>query len=153
MQQRLEKMYFRFLSKDELADLKEINKLIKMFKTDIEKELEFTFYETYATNMPNNSFDKRDEQNIKSASETVILRDKEGFYGIDENINNTINKYKIELEILHNLITRKEEIMSKSIPNNKELNEQLMFISSELGYGKVREIILQQQDRNKRFVK
>lgn len=151
MKNKLEKMYSKLLDKSDANELKQINKLIELFKNDLEKELGFTFYETCATDMPNYNFDARDEKRIRNVSETVILRDKEGFYGIDENIQSKIEDHSIELGILHNLITRKEEIINKQInTNDKLLNDRVEMLRNKMEYGNVRKITLEMQARNKK---
>ena len=157
MQKKLEKLYYKSIDKESREDLKEINKMILKWIKNIENKLGFTFYETYAIDMPNHNFDIRDIEHIKNSSEIVAYRDKEGFYGIDDKLQNRLNEIKIELDILHNLITRKEEIMNADtmLVTPKISKEELKYISEQLGYGSVRENILENQARNKKksFVK
>ena len=152
MPKKLEKLYYKSIDKDSAKDLEEINKLINKWTKNIENKLGFTFYETSAINMPHEKFDVRDIKAIKSASETVVLRDKEGFYGIDQNVQNRLNEVQMELEILHNLILRKEAIMNIDNVAIKPniTKEELNFVSEQLGYGKIRDDILENQSRDKK---
>ena len=67
----------------------------------------------------------------------------------DNKIQQKLDEVKIELEIFHNLICRKEELMSGNV-ESKISNDELRYISEQLGYGKVREQILEEQSRNKK---
>ena len=87
-------------------------------------------------------------------SNVIALRDKQGFFPINNKFHAIINKYNDELILINNLINNKERIMISNLPvENKKLSKkEAELLSYSLGYGKLREEILNNNSREKHKV-
>lgn len=143
-------LYLDSLTKDDLKELKFLNKNINYLIKRIDFEYLVTFSETGAVDIPPM---QKDDSIINNANK-IILRDNNGFYSTDENFQNKIVNEQAVFTTLHNYITNKEKIMSgKRTINSRILNrKEVLLVANYLRYGSIREEILESQTRKKEKV-
>ena len=140
-------LYLDSLTKDDLKELKFLNKRISKLIKHLEFEFLATFTETSALDIP----PMQNNSNIINNANTIILRDINGFYSTDKNIQNKIDNEDAVFQTLNSYLINKENIMNghRNI-NSKILNrKEVLVLSNYLGYGSVRENILESQTRKK----
>lgn len=140
-------LYLDSLTKDDLKELKFLNKNINYLIKRIDFEYLVTFSETGAVDIPPM---QKDESIIDNAK-TIILRDNDGFYSNDVSFQNRIDYEQAVFETLHSYLLNKEEIMNgKRTINSKILNrKEALLIANYLGYAGTREKVLESQTREK----
>lgn len=143
-------LYLDSLTKDDLKELKFLNKNIDYLIKKLDFEYLVTFSETGAVDIPPM---QKDDSIINNANK-IILRDNNGFYSTDENFQNKIVNEQAVFTTLHNYITNKEKIMSgKRTINSRILNrKEVLLVANYLRYGSIREEILESQTRKKEKV-
>ena len=143
-------LYLDSLTKDDLKELKFLNKNIDYLIKKLDFEYLVTFSETGAVDIPPM---QKDDGVINNANK-IILRDNKGFYSTDENFQNKIVNEQAVFTTLHNYITNKEKIMSgKRTINSRILNrKEVLLVANYLRYGSIREEILESQTRKKEKV-
>ncbi len=143
-------LYLDSLTKDDLKELKFLNKNIDYLIKKLDFEYLVTFSETGAVDIPPM---QKDDSIINNANK-IILRDNNGFYSTDESFQNKIVNEQAVFTTLHNYITNKEKIMSgKRTINSRILNrKEVLLVANYLRYGSIREEILESQTRKKEKV-
>ena len=145
------KLYLNSLEKDEQSSIKEINKAIKGTKQEIQNNLLSTFYETYAIDIAQTSYNNI----LMQQAQVIAFRDSKGFYGTNNIIQKELDNCSLELSILNNQINNKEELMNgkRNIRKNTLCRKEALVLSYFLGYGEARDELLNNQDRNKVLTK
>lgn len=77
--------------------------------------------------------------------DTLIKRNKKGFYVVKSCDKKIFNKYKSDFERIHMFLLDKEYIMSGNYKCHKRHKDELNAISTELGYGEIRDKILSEK--------
>lgn len=140
-------LYLGSLTKDDLKELKFLNKRIYKLIKHLEFEFLATFIETHALDIPpmqNNSM-------IVENAKTIMLRDNNGFYSTNKNIQNKIDNEEAVFQTLNSYLINKECIMNGERTINSKIltRKEILVIANYLGYGSVRENILESQTRKK----
>ena len=138
-------LYLDSLTKDDLKELKFLNKNIDHLIKKLNFEYLVTFSETGAVDIPPM---QKDDSIINNANK-IILRDNKGFYSTDKNIQNKINNEQAVFVTLHNYIKNKEKIMSGDRTINSTIlnRKEVLLVANYLGYGSIREETLRKQTR------
>ncbi len=140
-------LYLNSLNKEDLKELKIINKYINKLIKHLEFEFLATFTETNALGIPpmqNNSM-------IVENAKAIMLRDNNGFYSNDKNIQDKIDNEEAVFQTLNSYLINKESIMNGERTINSKIltRKEVLVIANYLGYGSVRENILESQTRKK----
>lgn len=140
-------LYLSSLTKNDLKELKILNRSIDKLKKGLEFEFLIKISETGAFNIPL----MQDSENIVKNAQRIIMRDKEGFYSTNPLIQNQMDNLSVEFDALNSYLINKEKIMNGVRTNiSKYLTaKDLLMIVNYLGYGSVREEILNSQSRKK----
>lgn len=149
IQSRLYNLFLNSLSKEDAKSIRLIDKEIRKLSKNLEFELLGSLSETNIIDLPRQST----KQALEHAS-VIALRDNQGFYPVDKNFDVVLDKYTDELILINNLIKNKERIMNSDLPikNNKLSNKEAKLLSYALGYGRLREEILNNNSREKHKV-
>ena len=140
-------LYLDSLSMEDLKELKFLNKQINKLKKKIEFEFLAAFTETAIMDIP----PMQTNELVTDNANKMIIRDKEGFYSINKHIQYKLDDEYLVFKTMNSYLTNKEEIMNgeRNI-NSKTLNrKEVLYIANYLGYGSVRDIILEKQARKK----
>ena len=140
-------LYLGSLTKDDLKELKFLNKNINKLINLLEFEFLATFTETEVLNIP----PMQKDANIVIGADKIMLRDKNGFYSVHKNIQDKIDRENVIFDTLNSYLINKETIMNGNRDiNSKILNrKEVLVLSNYLGYGSVRENLLSSQTRIK----
>lgn len=144
-------LYLNSLNKDDLKELKIINKCINKLIKQLEFEFLATFTETKALDIP----PMQNNSNIINNANIIILRDNNGFYSNDKNIQDKIEDEEALFQTLNSYIINKEKIMNGEREINSKIltRKEVLVIANYLGYGSIRRNILESQTRNNEKVK
>lgn len=150
IQSRLYSLFLSSLKKEDAKSILLIDKEIRKLAKNLEFELLGSLSETNIIDLP-----RQASEQALQYSDVIALRDKQGFYPLNNNFNVVINKYNDELILINNLIKNKEDIMNSDLPvKNKKLSKkETELLSYCLGYGKLREEILNNNSREKHKIK
>lgn len=150
IQSRLYSLFLSSLKKEDAKSILLIDKEIRKLAKNLEFELLGSLSETNIIDLP-----RQASEQALQYSDVIALRDKQGFYPINSNFDVVINKYNDELILIDNLIKNKEDIMNSDLPvKNKKLSKkETELLSYCLGYGKLREEILNNNSREKHKIK
>ena len=140
-------LYLNSLGKDDLKELKFLNKNINKLINLLEFEFLATFTETEVLNIP----PMQKDTNIVIGADKIMLRDKNGFYSVHKNIQDKIDRENVIFDTLNSYLINKETIMNGNRDiNSKILNrKEVLVLSNYLGYGSTRENLLSSQTRIK----
>lgn len=75
----------------------------------------------------------------------LIKRNRKGFYVVKSSDKKIFNKYKTDFERIHMFLLDKEYIMNGNYKCHKRHKDELNAISTELGYGEIRDKILSEK--------
>ena len=144
-------LYLDSLTKDDLKELKFYNKQISKLIKALEFEFLASFTETDAFDIP----PMQKNAGVIINSNKIIIRDNEGFYSNDRSIQNIIDEEQAVFKTLNSYLLNKENIMSgKREINSKILTrKEVLIIANYLGYGSIREEILNNQTRENNLTK
>ncbi len=150
IQSRLYSLFLSSLKKEDAKSILLIDKEIRKLAKNLEFELLGSLSETNIIDLP-----RQASEQALQYSDVIALRDKQGFYPLNNNFDVVINKYNDELILINNLIKNKEDIMNSDLPvKNKKLSKkETELLSYCLGYGKLREEILNNNSREKHKIK
>ena len=149
IQSRLYSLFLSSLKKEDAKSILLIDKEIRKLAKNLEFELLGSLSETNIIDLP-----RQATKQALQYSNVIALRDKQGFFPINNKYDAIINKYNDELILINNLINNKERIMISNLPvENKKLSKkEAELLSYSLGYGKLREEILNNNSREKHKV-
>lgn len=138
-------LYLDSLTKEDLKELKFLNKRISKLIKHLEFEFLAKFTETSMLDIPpmqNNSL-------IVESANKIMLRDYNGFYSTDKNIQNKIDKEDVVFQTLNSYLINKEIIMSGNRDINSKIltRKEVLVIANYLGYGSIRDNLLKIQSR------
>lgn len=139
-------LYLSSLTKEDLKRLKIVQRVINYLKKSIEFSTLSTVYETHIIDMPETFYN-----NCISENANVIgIRNKDGFFGINTQIQKEFDLYKEEFECLHKQLLIKENIMSgqMTIKKNTLTRKEVLFLANYIGYGSYRDNLLENQQVN-----
>lgn len=138
-------LYLNSLTKDDLKELKFLNKQINRLKKKIEFEFLATFTETSIIDVP----PMQNNELVINLSDKIILRDSEGFYSNINHVQNKIDNESVVFNTMNSYLINKEEIMGgKRSIKSKVLNrKEVLFVANYLGYGSIRDNTLTNQKR------
>ena len=144
-------LYLDSLNKNDLKELKIINKYINKLIKQLEFEFLATFTETKALDIP----PMQNNSNIINNANIIILRDNNGFYSNDKNIQDKIENEEALFQTLNSYLINKEKIMNGEREINSKIltRKEVLVIANYLGYGSIRRNILESQTRNNEKVK
>lgn len=144
-------LYLNSLNKEDKKELKIINKYINKLVRHLEFEFLLTFTETCALDIP----PMQNNSNIINSANAIILRDNNGFYSNDKNIQDKIDNEEAFFQTLNSYLINKECIMSGERKINSKIltRKEILVITNYLGYGSIRRNILGSQTRNNEKVK
>lgn len=146
IQSRLYNLFLNSLKKDDAKSILFIDKEIRKLAQPLEFEMLGSLSETNIIDLPRQS-----TENALKYSKTIALRDKSGFFPINQNFDSVMDKYTNELILIHNLINNKENIMNSmlTVENHKLTKKENELLVYALGYGNLREEILNNNSREK----
>lgn len=144
-------LYLDSLNKNDLKELKIINKYINKLIKQLEFEFLATFTETKALDIP----PMQNNSNIINNANIIILRDNNGFYSNDKNIQDKIENEEALFQTLNSYLINKEKIMNGEREINSKIltRKEVLVIANYLGYGSIRRNILESQTRINEKVK
>ena len=144
-------LYLDSLNKNDLKELKIINKYINKLIKQLEFEFLATFTETKALDIP----PMQNNSNIINNANIIILRDNNGFYSNDKNIQDKIENEEALFQTLNSYLINKEKIMNGEREINSKIltRKEVLVIANYLGYGSIRKNILESQTRINEKVK
>ena len=140
-------LYLDSLTIEDLKELKFLNKQINKLKKRIEFEFLAAFTETAIMDIP----PMQKSELITDNANKMVLRDNDGFYSTNKHIQHKIDNEELVFKTMNSYLSNKEQIMNgERYINSKMLNrKEVLYIANYLGYGSVRNIILENQTRNK----
>ena len=140
-------LYLDSLSKEDLKELKFLNKRISKLIKLLEFTFLVTFTETHVLDIP----PMQKNSMIVNNANKIILRDNIGFYSNDTNTQLKIINEEVIFKTLNSYLVNKESIMSgKREINSKTLTrKEVLVIANYLGYGSIRKNLLESQTREK----
>ena len=150
VQSRLYNLFLSSLKKDDAKSVLLIDKEIRRLSKNLEFELLGSLSETNIIDLP-----RQASKQALQYSDVVALRDKQGFYPINNKYDVILNKYNDELILINNLIKNKERIMNSdlTVQNKKLSTKETKLLSYALGYGTLREEILNNNSRENHKIK
>lgn len=151
IEKRALKLYLSSLSKEDLKRLNIVEKCINAIKKSIEISTLTTIYETHIINMPQIPY-----KNCISQNASIIgIRNKDGFFGVDEQSQKQFDSCKHDLDCLHKLLLIKEQIMSgnSDIKKNTLTRKETIILANFLGYGSCRNDLLKDQTKDRILIK